>query len=178
MFCRNCGSEIENESVFCPKCGKPTSNDKATKPLGMKWFKFIIYVQLIFAFLLNLFSAYRLYSGLIYFDGTRNMSFQVYSLFPSLRYVNLVFAAFSVGMAVFSIIVRQRLVKFRVKAVNHYLIFLGLNLLISLLYYGVTYLASGINTFDTELLYNITQSLALIFINVDYFRKRKHLFIN
>ena len=178
MFCKNCGSEVDNEVVFCPNCGKLTSNEKDDKPLGMKWIKFIVYVQMIFAFFLNLFSAYRLYSGLIYFDGTRNLSFQVYSLFPSLRYVNLVFAAFSVGIAVFSIFVRQRLVKYRTKAVDLYLIFLGLNLFISLLYYGVTYIASGINTFDTTLLYNITQSLALIFININYFRKRKHLFVN
>lgn len=27
MFCRNCGSEIDDRAVFCPHCGVATSNE-------------------------------------------------------------------------------------------------------------------------------------------------------
>jgi len=178
MICRNCGTSNNDDAKFCTKCGETFDSKQINKPLGMKWFKFIIYIQLIIAFLLNLYSAYRLYSGEIYFDGTRYLVDQVYTAFPALRYIDMIFMIVSIGMAVLSIFVRQKLVKYRTNAVKLYLSFLILNGLISLLYCGATSLATGINTFDVNVLRTVVQNLFLFFYSNDYFRKRKHLFVN
>ncbi len=178
MFCKNCGSEVGNDVVFCPKCGKPTSNEKSVKPLGMKWFKFIIYVQLILAFFINLLGAYIVLSGNLYFDGTTNITQSVYRMMPNLRFVDICYAVACILLAVFSVYVRQQLVNYKQQAKYFYILFLALNLGFSLVYKFAVYLVSDINTVDILFLITVIENVLLIFINNIYFKKREHLFVN
>ena len=34
MFCHNCGSEIDNRAVICPRCGVPQNNDTGASGSG------------------------------------------------------------------------------------------------------------------------------------------------
>ena len=178
MICRNCGSTNEDDAVFCSKCGKTLDGKSINKPLGMKWFKFIIYVQLVLAFFMDLFLAYTIFGGIVYFDGLTNITAQVYSRFPALKFIDISFAVVCVGMAIFSVYIRQKLVNYRLNAGNFYLFFLSVTALASLLYNGLKFLVSGINPFDAIFFFSILETTALLLINFDYFRKRKHLFIN
>ncbi len=178
MICRNCGSNNEDDAVFCSKCGKALDGKSINKPLGMKWFKFIIYVQLILAFFMDLFSAYTIFAGIVYFEGLTNITAQVYSVVPALKLIDMSFAVVCVGMAVFSVYVRQKLVNYRLNAGNFYLFFLAITALSSLLYNGIKFLVSGIDPFSAIFIFSLLETMILLLINFEYFKKRKHLFIN
>ncbi|MBQ7334960.1 MAG: NINE protein [Clostridia bacterium] len=34
MFCKNCGTELDNTAAFCPKCGTPVNSTAQTPPQG------------------------------------------------------------------------------------------------------------------------------------------------
>ena len=55
MYCKNCGTKLPENAIFCSVCGEPVDNaaplpaDPATLPQNtypMKWHKFLIYFQL------------------------------------------------------------------------------------------------------------------------------------
>ena len=102
----------------------------------------------------------------------------MYGVFPALKLVDTSFAVVCVVMAVFSVYVRQKLVNYRLNAGNFYLFFLAITALSSLLYNGVKYLVSGIDPFSALFIFSLLETMILLLINFDYFRKRKHLFIH
>ena len=66
MYCKNCGTKLPENAIFCTVCGEPVDNavplpaDPATLPQNtypMKWHKFLIYFQLFAAALISLYNA-------------------------------------------------------------------------------------------------------------------------
>ena len=81
MFCKNCGKEINDNAVICPKCGVPTNNFKGLKKhggahanegmsLAIKIFLIISCVASIFSFLIPL--AWCLPMTIRYFRAVEN----------------------------------------------------------------------------------------------------------
>ena len=80
MQCRQCGIELPDTVRFCPACGAkaPDIADQPiptvygpqpipiSQPLGMKWFKFVIYAQLFLSALLSLATAFMYATGYQY----------------------------------------------------------------------------------------------------------------
>lgn len=178
MICHNCKSEIADDAKFCPKCGAPIGGITTNKVLGMKWYKFVIYVQLVFAFFMQLLSAYLVLSGNSYFEGNRNITQEIYAIVPSLRYVDIFFGIAGIAMAIFSVYVRQKLVNFKLNAANFYLFFLISSLFITIIYNGLVTIVSGSIAFDSIFFVSSLETILLIYFNNIYFKKRKHLFIN
>lgn len=181
MICRNCNSVNEDDAVFCSKCGEPFDGKSIKKPLGMKWFKFIIYGQLILMIIMSIMSVYMLMDGYVYFDGPINITQQVYNRAPLMKTIDMIYVIIIMMMTIFTVYVRHQLAKYRTNAVNIFLFFLVISALVSLSQTGLSYVIAKADPLDfviTSFVIELIWTGSLLLINFDYFKKRKHLFIN
>lgn len=140
----------------------------------MKWFKFIIYFQLFFGALTGLLSGVSYLTGSIYVSQGLTGD-QVYSVFPSLRAVDLVMGACMVALAVLAIVVRQKLAHYKQGAPQQYLL-LGANIVLSVLYIAVASAVLGEPVLDVSTVSSLVVSAIMIGVNKVYFDKRAELF--
>ena len=61
MFCKNCGNELSDRAVACPKCGEPTTEKKVINPYAPQQ-KDTTIAWLLWFFLAG-FGAHRFYFG-------------------------------------------------------------------------------------------------------------------
>lgn len=205
MFCTNCGTENREDASFCHNCGAnlnrqreqataaydyptPSYDPAGQRPeprygaelkpeQGMKWFKFIIYVQLFLNMLLQLSTAVRLFTG-SYYGGEADY---VYFLYDGLQTMDVIFGIIFIGLAVLAFMARQALAKFKANGPKLYFGLLIANVGVALLYIIVGSLVTGIPIqllIDASLIGQLIGAAILICVNVVYFRKREHLFVN
>ncbi len=151
------------------------------KQLGMGWFKFVIYVQLFLNAFLNGITAFMLFSGAQYNDGSYDMSELVYSVYDGLQAVDVTYGVCLLGLVVFAIVVRFMLAGYKTKGPISYFILLALNLLFAIIYIiavsAVTDLSVG-GMLSSSFYINVITSIVLLCANIVYFKNRKHLFVN
>ena len=215
MFCKHCGHQAAEDSVFCPNCGNrldsaqevppsqpgsypnytpitppPTSGyqptggyytPKNTPNFGgysMRWYKFLIYFALFASCILNALSGLGLVTGLIYGDGRE----LVYLVFGSLRIVDLIIGIAMIALAVFDIVVRQRLAHFQSNGPRSLLMLYVASIVVSLLYLilATAIVGDWLLSSDTISQYatNIIIAVVMILVNNLYFKKRASLFVN
>lgn len=195
-FCEKCGTRVEESARYCPMCGQPAAFREtgpvpqaagrpaqpewdarpsgAEPPTPMKWFKFIIYFQLFFSAFVLLVTAITQLTGIAYGDAAD----VVYLIYPGLHAVDLIMGLLELALAALAIYVRQLLAKFRAKGPDYYLILIGINLAVSLIYALIASLIIGQSVFSASVIGNLVGSAAMIVINKVYFGKRRHLFVN
>ena len=196
MYCRNCGKEIPEGNNFCTNCGikveetttpvdiqrednyyeQPYQQQTVSQP-GMKWFKFIIYFQLILASFSQISSGLLALTGLSY-DMAGGNSATVYSMYPVLRGVDMWYGVVCIGMAFAAVYVRQSLAKFKVGAPNKYLMFLALNFAFSVAYILAANVVTGQFSLDFNAMFSSLSSVVMLVLNGIYFRKREYMFVN
>ena len=95
QICRRCGTVLPEGSLFCPECGCQVSGQPEMAPVWqepglvrppLKWFKFIIYVQLFLSALGNLVAGIQLLTRLAY----GGLWASIYTFYPALRPVDAV----------------------------------------------------------------------------------------
>lgn len=186
MFCMKCGADLgANPPAFCPQCGAAQNSAPAQAELPMKWFKFVIYVQLFLSALVSVVNVVSYLSGsfaanLTGLSGSMPTSVAariVYDEFPGLWPLVVVLAVLSAGMAVWSIVVRQWLAHYQWRGVQ------GLYIL-----YVLVIAANVITMLGLSIIfYNFVLGLAstapmligqvvMLVLNRIYFNKRQHLF--
>ena len=156
----------------------------------MKWFKFIIYVQLFLAALSCLGTIGLCASEIS--DLNTVLDYYSYDSMSSLLrrciVLDVVYILVNIALAAFAIFVRFRLAKFRLNSPMLYLAFLsvsaGATLIYSILYnvicaqinnwFGYTI----IEYFIASTFSSVVVSVVMIVVNHIYFRNRKELFIN
>ena len=183
-YCPHCGTPCAEDNNFCPACGKPIQHsqvlsDSKTPDMPMKWFKFIIYVQLFLNALLNLGNAIQALTGSQY-DGNAEL---VYLMFDGLQTMDTLYGIVLLGLAAFAIYTRFRLSGYYENGPSCYYILLIVQLVASLIYtYAANELIASItgSSISAESTYigNIIGNVLLLVINYVYFNKRKHLFNN
>lgn len=164
-----------------PVAGAPYPAVAAEPP--MKWYKFVIWVQLFLSALSFAVTTFQLAQG----------AFTLVSdIFPSLAaaygYVpgewvlftvfNVVFAVLFCALAVMCIVVRQELAAFRRVGPTHYYVLLGAAVGVQLLLIVIRSLLMSVFAADAAVLTSMVVAVAMIFINKAYFDKRMHLFVN
>ena len=152
----------------------------------MKWFKFLIYFLLFFFALINLGNAAMLFTGFHYERNQEGARDLVYSVFPKLKTIDIVFGVLFIIMAVFVIFVRFRLAGYKENG-PRLLYFYFASVIVINLIYAITvkiYLNSvnpqagdAIKVFSTVWPLMIFWGLMII-VNRTYFEKRFRLFIN
>lgn len=141
---------------------------------SMKWYKFIIYVQLFLSALLSVGSAASYITGAQY-QGNADA---VYATFSGMKTLDMFMGIANIVIAVFSIVVRQKLANFKKEGPSWYLILFGASAAVTLIYLIVGTNITGINLIDSSSVTSIVMSAVLIAINKSYFDKRKELFVN
>ncbi len=215
QICRRCGTVLPEGSLFCPECGCQVSGQPEMAPVWqepglvrppLKWFKFIIYVQLFLSALGNLVAGIQLLTRLAY----GGLWASIYTFYPALRPVDAVMGVLSLGLMVLALVVRQKLAKFRRGAPKLYLIWLGISVgvalfdlvaaslvlgqlvltgwdVVSLLGNLVLIILNRLVAFSPALgqlvltglgVGSLLGNVVLILLNRVYFRKREHLFVN
>ncbi|MCI7730357.1 zinc-ribbon domain-containing protein [Enorma burkinafasonensis] len=146
-------------------------------PLGMKWFKFIIWFQLFAAALQAAGQAIVSFTGMQY-EGHAEL---VYHIYGGLRVLDIGMGICMVAFAAAAIFIRFELAGFKRDAPLHYLIFFGANLVIAVLYVLLGSLMLGEGLFgmiDAQFIGSMFGYALLIVVNKIYFDKRKALFCN
>ena len=143
-----------------------------------KWFKFLIYF-LMWINALSLFvTGFRMVTGTLYEENIRDA---VYATFSGLKTVDVLFGLVFIVLAVAIIYDRFRLAGFYQNGPKLYLLFYGINLAASVIYYlavlGI--LGEDAKYVDNQsVIISIVTSLVMLIINKIYFDKRKELFRN
>ncbi|MDE5994056.1 MAG: zinc ribbon domain-containing protein [Oscillospiraceae bacterium] len=198
MFCKNCGNLISEADKFCQSCGAPIAQDTIApasqtsetlesqvsqqavqNPIGMKWYKFVVNVQLFLSMLMCVYNGYMYLSGTMY--GGEEEREIVYTVFPKLKTLDIVFGIIYIIYIGFLIIIRYRLVKFKKNAPTLYILnFLIQNVLewvwvVNANSY-VSKSGSDLSFSSSDMVFRLIFCLIYILLNIVYFRKRKFMF--
>lgn len=142
----------------------------------MKWYKFVIYVQLFLSAILNMFNAASFCTGLQY--GSRSGAEQVYAYYGGLKWLDILMGLCSFALAVLAIVVRQKLYHYKMDGPKWYIKLLVLDFILSLAYIILAYMLTRIVALDASMMIQLVISAALILANKKYFDNRMDLFVN
>ncbi len=167
------------QSNSIPKAVPTMQAHSTEKPLGMAWYKFLIYFALIAGAILNIIYGINYITGGIYFSQTNGQvsAEDVYYYYgDGLRFVDILFGLFLIAFAVFGIVLRNRLAKFKPDAPKLVYIFYAVSAGGSLLY-AILVAAITSTQIGASQVLSIITSIVFLILNVMYFRKREHLFV-
>ena len=164
-----------------PVAGAPYPAVAAEPP--MKWYKFVIWVQLFLNALLLAVTTLQLAQGAFTFVSDVFPSFAAaYGYVPGewvlFTVFNAVFAVLFCALAVMCIVVRQELAAFKRVGPMHYYVLMGAIIGVQLLYIVIQSLMMGTLLMNPAAFSGLFFAVAMIFINKAYFDKRMHLFVN
>ena len=206
MQCPKCRAAMPNGAKYCTECGaklpvqpdsvpnvpqpaiqeapayeaQPVMTEAASavqeRPVKLKWFKFLIYFALWSGGILTALYSFAYFTGTVLGIGIDTEL--VYSYYPLLRVFHIFCGLENIANAAFAIYTRYRLAQFRqngpVCLHALYLVQLAMVLIYwlagSLILGEWLDLASGFS--------DLISSIVILCINIVYFRKRKHLFVN
>lgn len=204
-YCTNCRQEIiDDNRNFCPQCGAelPKVINSGTNNMGdfgdllnkqdnmelnaqfpMKWYKFLIYFALFFSAFISFVTGIIYITGSIYNiqTGGQVTGEMVYYFYSSMKPVDVCYGLALLATAVFSIVTRMQLAKFkRTGPMCVYILYIA-GVVISCMY------AVGVSTamqvdlgevFSSNMIVSIVTSVVMVILNYIYFSKRQALFCN
>lgn len=195
MYCSRCGENNIDTAKFCKSCGASLiqyqkANQMGTNAqkipevnqginsginLGMKWYKFIIYVQLFLLAISEIVSAIIVFTNNKYGDSTKYM----YFAYSKLKTIDMIDCLLGLIIAVVAIYTRMQLAQFKKRAIADYLSLL-IAQVVRLIFYAISFYTI-IERLDSTYIAGVgVQIVALIvmyILNYIYFGKRKHYFV-
>lgn len=138
----------------------------------MKWYWFIVHVQLFLSALSFMINGFMYLSGSIYGDQAAAL----YEAYPGFALLDKCYGIFALGMAVLAFFTRGKLRDFRRGADRQLILYYILSLAGTIVYIAVEMILVGQNLITADLIMSIVISLFMILVNMYYFRRRKHLF--
>lgn len=161
-------SEVEDKAEIETEPRKPE--------FSMKWFDFVIYIQLFANAAFNLVNGVNLISGIVYTKQGIKAE-DVYSMYPQLSTLDKLFGVMCLALAVLAIVVRQRITKYKKDGPNMYLLFIMIQIFALGIYNVGVYMIVQSENF--AVVTGQIVGLAILFVaNKVYFDKRKSLFVN
>lgn len=187
MFYPNCGTSTPAGQSVCSNCGtavmhqQPITDIFSQQPyaprMSMGWYKFLIYfclwVGAILTFITGISYLFGFQQG-----GMTDCAFAVYSV--EQFFVDTIYGIVCIALGIFMIVTRFRLARFRANALALLYCVYALNTVIPLLYILATSAVTMLPLswlFDAQTISMIVVSVAMIVINVIYFRKRREMFV-
>ena len=177
----NYGGQNYNQPYNQPIYTNPST--VSSNGLGMKWYKFIIYVQLFLSALTGLVNGIKYITGSVYGNASERET--VYELFPSMKTVSTITGILLLAAAVVAIIARQKLAGFKHDGPMFYYITCGISIGASLIYCIAAYSELSkyswlVNTssYLAGSIVGILISVGLLIANIIYFGHRKDMFTN
>lgn len=198
MFCSNCGKELPDNVAFCTNCGVKLKNNYQSRnevhapwtqqynpvppsqpALPMNWYKFLIYFSLFAGAVVNFIS------GILNLTGGNYLIYgvdpeTVYSAFDGMHILDIGFGIVYFALIPFALIARSSLAKFKKDAPNMFYIYHGASMIVSVAYnmFSVIITGGSISEIIAQALGTAAGVVLFIALNIIYFNKRKHLFVN
>ncbi|CDC92086.1 putative uncharacterized protein [Firmicutes bacterium CAG:227] len=169
---QNMGNQIPNNN-YQPN-PEPVYYAADSGELPMRWYKFVIWVQLFLNALLNIVSGIMTMTGAHY----QGHATAVYMVCGSLKGLDIVIGIMMLVLAGGAIWVRQMLSKFQKMGPTAYVILLASNGIVSLIYAIMVSAITRLNAFSATVISQIVAIIALCICNYIYFNKRKSMFVN
>lgn len=150
-----------------------------TKPTGerlprMGWFKFLINFALWASAVLNVWNGIQMLTGLVYGSDAE----LVYAYLPALRIYDIAYGVLLLACAAFAIFTRFQLARFRKNGpACLYVVYIAQEVL-SIAYAAVAAAMVGDGSVLADTVVSTITVVVMVVINVIYFRKRSHLFVN
>lgn len=202
MFCSNCGKELPDSVAFCTNCGAKLKNTDYTQAgntrapwtqqynpvtpaqpvqpaLPMNWYKFLIYFSLFAGAVVNFIS------GILNLTGGNYLIYgvdpeTVYSAFDGMHTLDIGFGIVYFALIPFALIARSSLAKFKKDAPNMFYIYHGASMIVSVIYniFSVIITGGSVSEIIAQALGTAAGVVLFVALNIIYFNKRKHLFVN
>lgn len=158
---------------YHPVGASNTVNVSAVCDLPMRWYKFIIYVQLFLYAVVSLGNTAMIFTGTAL--GGSEYAELAYAFFPGLKPLMLFVGVATLVLAVFAIVVRQWLASYKFKGI---LGLYGLNIATTVVNlisaFGVASIVGG--QIQPTSVSSAISGVVLLVINMKYFSRRRHLF--
>ncbi len=206
MYCSNCGGLVPDGQYTCPNCGAyvgstgqtynapnqnmqqgyyqnniPYTQQSVQPELGMKWFKFVIYFQLFLSALVNIINGFRISTGLHYGVTSRQLDY-IYNHFDGLKMLDVCIGICIVVLGVLALITRFMLSGYKKCGPSMYIGLLIANIVIGFIYIAAFYfIVSSVSpdvSISGDTFITLETNMTLLVLNIIYFKKRKHLFVN
>lgn len=205
-YCSNCGNPVSDDAQkFCLKCGTELQTSSSiyesanqsgecgysnvssdSVPLKneypMKWFKFLIYFALFFGALIEFVYGMNYIMGTIYLSQTGGQvtAEMVYAMYGTpLKIWDVLYGLIMLATAVFSIITRFKLAKFKQNGPKFLYILYIAGAALALVYnIGVALITDVEGIFNVPYIISIIFTGIVVFANYKYFSKRDKLFCN
>lgn len=145
---------------------------------NMGWYKFMINFALFASAVLNFGQGILYVSGVIYRTqepSVPNITKLVYMTYEGLQSLDIIFGILLIALAVFDIVVRFQLAKFKKQAPTLLTISYVALFLIQVIYMIGGNSITGIQVFNPAAL---APCIVFCVINITYFNKRKYMFVN
>lgn len=169
------------EKDVCPYCGKKITKDvkecpHCKKTIGMKWYKFIIWIQLIIMIIYFLWLGIAYLRGTIYgLNGEVAKSIELYETYSFLKIVDLIHGVVLIGFAIISYFIRKGLVDRKHNGPKNYLIYLIIVFLEPVIYRIFVAIATNANIIGSTLS-SMYMTFIIFVISMIYFKKRAYYF--
>ena len=148
------------------------------KPIGMKWYKFLIYFSLFAGALLNFINSFNYLTGSIYLTQANGQitAEDVYAYYgEALRRVDIMFGLFMIAMAIMGLVLRHKLAKYKPDAPKFVYIFYSLSFGASFVYSMLVSTITSISIGASEI-GSLIGNVIFLALNIRYFKRRAHLF--
>lgn len=147
-------------------------------PMGIGWFKFIVYVQLFLSALMSLYNAITFLTGSLY--GGELAKALVYSFYSGLQAVDVIAGIVCLGIAALTIVTRFQLTGLKKSGPAMYFAVYIANIVVSLLYIIIVCgcIVKDFSMLSASIFSSIISSVVFLVINIIYFGKRKLVFKN
>lgn len=149
------------------------------KELSMKWYKFQISFALIAGAVLNALNALLYITGLVYPSQTdmQVTAEQVYNYYGTgMQVLDITYGVLLIAMAVFGILVRQKLAKYQPDAPKLACIFYALIPAVVIAYTAISVVITSESDVLSQSAVNIALTFTMAILNIKYFKKRAFLF--
>lgn len=143
----------------------------------MGWYKFLIYFALFAGAFFNVCYAVLYMTGSIY-ETEQIDPLTVYSLFPGVKAVDIVYGILLLVLAVFMIVTRFQLSELKKNGPKMIVALYGLNIAIAIIYAILISCTTDYMAFDASTVGQCVIPVVMAIVNKVYFDRRKDIFVN
>ena len=145
--------------------------------VGLKWAHFLGYFALWIGALVDLSSAVQMLTGSLYDVGGANAE-MVYRVYGSLRYVDKFYGIGLLVLAGLAVLAAISILRYKAMAGTLVCALNGLSFLVGIAYIVMLSHIIGHNQMNASNAVGTLISIAFFCVNIVYFKKRKHIFVN